>query len=1477
MYRDVESFWQAAPPAKLANLNGERPSKRQRIELDMEIPPSEQKLSDYAVLCKKEFHLVSALCEVPQRRLIRICPRTMTMTHEKSAENAAHLERVEVMVESIQRSEKSHELLDVTVRTENGLRLVFLKQVLSREQERFLLNARVQLSYQHSYHELQSRVSIRQCCTLEANLRGTSLVAELVVRILWKSGVPGLYDMDRKALSFWKDNVATWKLANRSAVSTSEVFADTSTGPNAREPSPHDFYEYAHIPDSTELPDFTLQPSEIVTKLYPFQLRTVQWLLQREGVPTDAQKRARHEMIAADRYTVPYVEMMDADERRFLVSNMLYQAIKVEDRTDMITATLPVGGILAEEMGLGKTVELIALMCLHRRPATCSLRIHDDCTNKDVHVSKATLIITPASILEQWKSELKKHAPGLKVLIYKGMSKNNQRDNFNSMSEETVINSLLEQDVVLATYGTVGSEIHYAAEKRDRGLRHAKVYKTRSSPLVEISWWRVCLDEAQMVESGVSNAAKVAQRIPRINAWAVTGTPVRKDVQDLYGLLLFLRFEPFCNETVWQRTCRDRLVFSSIFARIAIRHTKAKIPELQLPPQRRIVITVPFTAIEDHYYCQLFQEMCDECGLDEEGGPLLDSWDPNDARTLESMRRWLTRLRQACMHPELGDARMRHRALAFGRKVGSIRTVDEVLDVMIRQNKTTLRSEERAMLQTKILQGHILSFGKQSKSALAVYKDALSRSDVMVKECREEVTTAETKHAKEFSLHLQAWKENKGKAEDEPQLALATEEKARLRVALEIQHTCLFFMATAYFQIKSDSLSIEDNSQVYNEIETLESQHYDRAKSVRHEILDPVISYTRALMRKVEICKQDPVMIPIIPLSTITKGIESRRVKDKFNAIAQHLNRQRDQLMSWRELLMKLLLAGLVDQDEDVELTGEEYEASTKDQDRQYVYLFALRIAIADRTTLMTGQSNQLIDHEIKEALKMANDNEGNDPELTRAVIKAARDLRLEPEAQQTQSFKALIEELRNLTTAVRWQQNDRSNRSEIEAVLLDDELGNARDILKSQTEANIALDRELDLFRTTQNSRLVFYKQLQQISDTVKPLQEEMDDSVNQIKLAEQRKREHDHAAKLSTLQTTRRFLTHLQSESGRKEDQRLCVICQGHFVFGVLTICGHLYCKDCITRWWSENKSCPMCKRHLKLTEFHDVTYKPAELTAVEERSTSSTKPGPNSTAGIYSSISKTVLDEIQGIELRNSFGTKIDTMGRHLLWIRDNDPGAKTIIFSQYSEFLRVFARSLGTLNIGYAEMRDPRGITRFKDDPAVECFLLHAKADSSGLNLVNATHVFLCEPLINVALELQAIARVHRIGQQRATSVWMYLVGGTVEEAIYDISVSRRMAHMQRTTPCKHDRNGKHSDVGSPAETNSAFEEGRLEAANSLELQAIPLSKLLTRGGSDGEIVQTSDIWSCLFSKSKKVQYVSASREMKEATSGEMELT
>jgi hypothetical protein len=113
-----------------------------------------------------------------------------------------------------------------------------------------------------------------------------------------------------------------------------------------------------------------------------------------------------------------------------------------------------------------------------------------------------------------------------------------------------------------------------------------------------------------MIESGVSNAAKVARLIPREIAWVVTGTPLRRNIDDLFGLLLFLHYEPFCfSAPLWRRLC---LCFGSVLAKIintiALRHRKGQLlDELRLPPQKRIVITTPLTAVEEQKYAQIFR------------------------------------------------------------------------------------------------------------------------------------------------------------------------------------------------------------------------------------------------------------------------------------------------------------------------------------------------------------------------------------------------------------------------------------------------------------------------------------------------------------------------------------------------------------------------------------------------------------------------------------------------------------------------------------------------------------------------------------------------------------------------------------------------------------------------------------------------------------------------------------------------------
>ena len=279
----------------------------------------------------------------------------------------------------------------------------------------------------------------------------------------------------------------------------------------------------------------------------------------------------------------------------------------------------------------------------------------------------------------------------------------------------------------------------------------------------------------------------------------------------------------------------------------------------------------------------------------------------------------------------------------------------------------------------------------------------------------------------------------------------------------------------------------------------------------------------------------------------------------------------------------------------------------------------------------------------------------------------------------------------------------------------------------------------------------------------------------------------------------------------------------------------------------WFRAHRNCPVCKKQLTASNLHDITLKPQEL-KVHSETHHQGDESPDRAKGvttrkistIYTEFNTEKLAEIKDIDLDGpSFTTKVDTLTRHLLWLRESDPGAKSIIFSQYKEFLDVLALAFRRYRIGFTSFDKAHGITNFKEDPGTEVFLLHARAHASGLNLVNASHVFLCEPLLNTALELQAIARVDRIGQQHETTVWLYIVGGTVEESIHDLSVQRRMEHMGRNLK------------GKSKESTPELLDTNLDEANALEMQQAHLSKLMGKDGISGEAVDKADLWTCLF--------------------------
>ena len=1195
-----------------------------------------------------------------------------------------------------------------------------------------------------------------------------------------------------------------------------------------------DFYDAVHVPPTDQQVPSQIGRCFSETKLYPFQARAVQWLLAREGVAFPEPGGALVPIQIDDNSMISFKPFEDADGRVFHVSHL--RGLIVSGKPLLDAENSLKGGILAEEMGLGKTVELIALMCHHQRTNTQE-KIYDDYTGSHVAPSSATLIITPPSILQQWKSEILDHAPHLKVFHYEGMppvttSKNDPR--------HVTVETLLKYDVVLTTYHVLSREIHHAKPPPDRNMRHKKQYEHRRSPLVGVSWWRVCLDEAQMVESGVSQAAIVARVIPRVNAWAVSGTPVRKDVLDLRGLLTFLRHEPYASsKAVWDRL--DKATFKDLFSRISMRHAKDKIrDELRIPPQRRIVVTLPFTAIEQQHYSELIREMCETCGVSPEGMPTMDGQTRDDPALIEKLRVWLLRLRQTCLHANVGSRNKK----ALGANA-PLRTVHEVLEVMIEKTDTALKAAARDLVSKQILMAHILANAgdnpNRSLNGKVDYEAALRTSVSWVQTCRKELEEEMQKHGLNIESGMNSLQLDDDEDEDEKGANLGRIPAMRksLRSFLELEHVCRFFIATMYFQIKSNSELLNGLHTTFEEVEKKEADFYDQAKIIRNEVLHG--SKAKAQQHITKLSERDRFSLPRIDFLTKEGGIEIETVLETFDSIAEALDDQAALLESWRAKALKILLLPLVDSD-DKETTGDEYEDSTKAQDELYVYIMALRTAIADRKLLLNGQHDLLVTHEFDSSVDQANMEKGHAPEL---VLKIAQERKRLELSRQT-SLKGVISAVRSLMTNLQWKTEDGDSRARLELAIAERHLAKIQQIATAQTKAVAELEKEIEQFRGAMNQRLEFYRQLQHISDQVVPYKEQLDERLDVHTFNKAMDDVQAATGKISTYTEKLKYLVNLRQENKSGDQAHSCAICMDEFEIGILTPCGHTFCKECLFHWWKSRqakKSCPSCRTMIRASDFIDITYKPLDIKAQEEVHENGKSPSPSAT--IYSDMSSETMKQIKAIDLGAvSYGTKIDMLARHLLWIRANDPGAKSIIFSQFSDFLDVLQTALLKFKIGCTSIRSRNGIDRFKKEEGIEVFLLDAKSDSSGLNLVRATYVFLAEPLIQTALELQAVARVHRIGQGRATTVFCYLVEGTVEEAVYGISVRRRLEHLGGSA------SSSEAGDGEERERTPGVKEVELERADAWEAQMAPIKGLLGKRG-DGEVVGKEDVWACLF--------------------------
>ena len=153
---------------------------------------------------------------------------------------------------------------------------------------------------------------------------------------------------------------------------------------------------------------------------------------------------------------------------------------------------------------------------------------------------------------------------------------------------------------------------------------------------------------------------------------------------------------------------------------------------------------------------------------------------------------------------------------------------------------------------------------------------------------------------------------------------------------------------------------------------------------------------------------------------------------------------------------------------------------------------------------------------------------------------------------------------------------------------------------------------------------------------------------------------------------------------------------------------------------------------------------------------------------------------------------FQSKAQAVVACLERLRRKDPEAKVLIFSEFEENLRSIARMLPEINMdhraifgGTSAKKRGEAIEQFMSDPPTRVFLLTAKVGAVGVTLTAATHVFICEPLMNPSLELQAIGRSQRMGQTKQVTVTRLYSRGTVEERVRQYMARRHTTKMTST--------------------------------------------------------------------------------------------
>ena len=297
------------------------------------------------------------------------------------------------------------------------------------------------------------------------------------------------------------------------------------------------------------------------------------------------------------------------------------------------------GGVLADDMGLGKTVQALAFFAVEKEAG---------------RLDRPALVVAPTSLMSNWRREVERFAPDLRVLTLHGLAR------------KALFDQIPHHDIVLTTYPLIA---------RDREI------------LAAHEWHVLMLDEAQTIKNPDAATTKLILSLAARHRFCLTGTPLENHLGELWSLFSFacpgLLGDRKAFATTWRTPIekagnaeRGRMLARRVKP-FLLRRTKEEVAS-DLPPKTVIVerIELPPTQRDVYDTIRLSMHQKIRAVIAEKG------WARSRIVVLDA----LLKLRQACCDPRLLKLKTK------GAPAGSakLERLEEMLEELLAENRRVI-------------------------------------------------------------------------------------------------------------------------------------------------------------------------------------------------------------------------------------------------------------------------------------------------------------------------------------------------------------------------------------------------------------------------------------------------------------------------------------------------------------------------------------------------------------------------------------------------------------------------------------------------------------------------------------------------------------------------------------------------------------------------------------------------------------------